>query len=415
MDALINTGVSDNGINDDTLMNNQTMVTQSPPSFTTDNDESFTTTQSESSTEEVNALLMLSQQPSTEGTTAEPKATELSLNMSSSNTPAPTKIYKPSPPPSEKEKFSCAEILAGMQATWEVAEEVTTDINASLKPQPRKRGRPRKNPDAPPKVKRPRGRPRKDGTPPVQRKDKDKAAEMLLMLHLQGSKEEEEDSSDDEHPEHPTKYANYSKKVVNVGGIKAVASNANMTTRQGSRHGKKLFGKDQQGAGSPLPEKKKARMVATRPNNKRKAPVNVKLSASNINSRVKKRINAGKESKAVKDRINKASQIVNARYGEPGPARQKKLRALIVRGITCRPSGKWQAQVYYNRKSRYLGVYDSKESAALAYEVAREVLRTDESWGTDLCAHNVNDAKKTNEEIGIARRAAIAIIAEDCI
>ena len=135
----------------------------------------------------------------------------------------PTTVYAPGSrttnPSLAREQFSCAEILAGMQ----VAKE---DESIQQKQQPRKRGRPRMNPEAPPMAKRPRGRPRKDGTPPVQRKEKDKAAEMLLMLYQQGP-----NSSVDQ----PRKY----RKVINVGGVKAVASGANMTTRQGSRHGKK--------------------------------------------------------------------------------------------------------------------------------------------------------------------------------
>ncbi|GMH60253.1 hypothetical protein TrRE_jg13136, partial [Triparma retinervis] len=39
-----------------------------------------------------------------------------------------------------------------------------------------------------------------------------------------------------------------------------------------------------------------------------------------------------------------------------------------------RPSGKWQAQLYYSGKSRYIGVYDSLAEASLAHEVARETL-----------------------------------------
>jgi hypothetical protein len=50
----------------------------------------------------------------------------------------------------------------------------------------------------------------------------------------------------------------------------------------------------------------------------------------------------------------------------------KALAAQLPRGITVRPSGKWQVQLYYAGKSRYIGVFDSKLDAAVAYELARE-------------------------------------------
>jgi hypothetical protein len=43
----------------------------------------------------------------------------------------------------------------------------------------------------------------------------------------------------------------------------------------------------------------------------------------------------------------------------------------MLRGITQRPSGKYQAQMYFAGQSRYIGVFDSKEKAAVAYEMIR--------------------------------------------
>jgi len=48
----------------------------------------------------------------------------------------------------------------------------------------------------------------------------------------------------------------------------------------------------------------------------------------------------------------------------------------VTRGVTMRPSGKWQAQFYFAGKSRYIGVFDSREKAALAYEIVRERLKS---------------------------------------
>jgi hypothetical protein len=78
------------------------------------------------------------------------------------------------------------------------------------------------------------------------------------------------------------------------------------------------------------------------------------------------------------------------------------LAAAILRGVTMRPSGKWQAQLYYAGKSRYIGVFDTREKAALAYEIAREKLKTDrpasEQGGLSL--------KETEANVNAARKAA---------
>jgi AP2 domain len=74
------------------------------------------------------------------------------------------------------------------------------------------------------------------------------------------------------------------------------------------------------------------------------------------------------------------------------------LAAAILRGVTMRPSGKWQAQLYFAGKSRYIGVFDSREKAALAYEIAREKLKNGESGNPD---------KSTTESlVNAARKAA---------
>lgn len=47
----------------------------------------------------------------------------------------------------------------------------------------------------------------------------------------------------------------------------------------------------------------------------------------------------------------------------------------VLKGITQRPSGKWQAQVYYAGKSRYIGVFQTRQQAALAFKLVRSKLR----------------------------------------
>ena len=57
----------------------------------------------------------------------------------------------------------------------------------------------------------------------------------------------------------------------------------------------------------------------------------------------------------------------------PGPG--------FLRGVTVRPSGKWQVQIYYANKSRYIGLWDTKEEAAQGYEWARKCAK---SFGDDF-------------------------------
>ena len=48
----------------------------------------------------------------------------------------------------------------------------------------------------------------------------------------------------------------------------------------------------------------------------------------------------------------------------------------LPRGVTIRPSGKWQAQFYFDGQSRYIGVFDGSYPAALAYECVHRLLAT---------------------------------------
>lgn len=108
---------------------------------------------------------------------------------------------------------------------------------------------------------------------------------------------------------------------------------------------------------------------------------------------------------ADKERITAAIYAVNTVYGD-GTEKEEKLAAATLRGVTMRPSKKWQAQLYYAGKSRYIGVFDSKEKASLAYEIAREVLKTDK--GEDGPAN----AEETDRNVTLARKAAFAGVNE---
>jgi hypothetical protein len=105
-----------------------------------------------------------------------------------------------------------------------------------------------------------------------------------------------------------------------------------------------------------------------------------------------------------KQRIADAIAAVNAVYGV-GHERERKLLEARLRGVTQRPSRKWQAQLYYAGKSRYIGVFDNKEQAALAYEIAREILKDEKqplNVTADECEKNVNLAREAAfEGIGV--------------
>ena len=50
-------------------------------------------------------------------------------------------------------------------------------------------------------------------------------------------------------------------------------------------------------------------------------------------------------------------------------------KTLQLRGITQRPSNKFQAQVYHQGKSRYIGVFETQRDAAIAYEMVRSKIK----------------------------------------
>lgn len=99
----------------------------------------------------------------------------------------------------------------------------------------------------------------------------------------------------------------------------------------------------------------------------------------------------------------KPAAILSAIDSENGTKLDKAaaLAAAIMRGVTMRPSGKWQAQLYYAGKSRYIGVFDTREKAALAYEIAREQLKTDRPIEPGSIS-----LKETEANVNAARQAA---------
>lgn len=115
----------------------------------------------------------------------------------------------------------------------------------------------------------------------------------------------------------------------------------------------------------------------------------------------------GASDPADKQRIAEAVAAVNAVYGD-GTEKQRKLMEATFRGVTQRPSKKWQAQLYYAGKSRYIGVFDSKEKASLAYEIAREILKADNE------SELMGRLEDIERNVGLARKAAFAGINDHC-
>ena len=238
-------------------------------------------------------------------------------------------------------------------------------------------------------AKRRRGRPRKDGKPPMKREDK--AAETLLLLLQQPRKNDDGgDKSTAKGNSKPAKGKTDGQSATRKS--KRVAGEVSATDDTGGRKSaRKSLPKSvaHPDAVDKMKEAATKKMEAYSKKHDQEKATKKSLTAA-TNSDEKKRIDA-------------AIKVVNAKYGD-GEQRQKQLAKVTFRGVTCRPSGKWQAQVYYARKSRYIGVFESRENACLAYEVAREVLHAED------IDPDTEDKVKTASEIAIARKAAFAMI-----
>lgn len=174
----------------------------------------------------------------------------------------------------------------------------------------------------------------------------------------------------------------------------------------------------------------------TRGRGKRRAPKVPPGSAESAGKRVRRTVTP-KKAKTQQEPDPKENEKIEEAIGavlRSGGGKQKKSpedKGQLPRGVTMRPSGKWvsncvyfvfhahvllsrislesiiylslalqQAQLYYAGKSRYIGVFDSREKACLAYEISREVLKTDK--GEDPKPSEID------ANINLARKAAFA-------
>mmetsp|Transcript_6572 Transcript_6572/g.12808 ORF Transcript_6572/g.12808 Transcript_6572/m.12808 type:complete len:1154 (-) Transcript_6572:425-3886(-) len=95
--------------------------------------------------------------------------------------------------------------------------------------------------------------------------------------------------------------------------------------------------------------------------------------------------------RGVDSKVAKAIQKVNSEAGG-GHKKEATLAAAFKRGITMRPSGKWQAQLYFAGRSRYVGVFDTKEKAMLAHEIFRVELQKYKGKADRMTAKECGDA-----------------------
>lgn len=80
--------------------------------------------------------------------------------------------------------------------------------------------------------------------------------------------------------------------------------------------------------------------------------------------------------------------------------------APLIRGVTQRPCGRWQAQVFLKGKMRYVGVADTKERAGLLYEIVREKFKA-------LIPDSSRSMEEVDRAFDSARQAALTEIEKD--
>jgi hypothetical protein len=74
--------------------------------------------------------------------------------------------------------------------------------------------------------------------------------------------------------------------------------------------------------------------------------------------------------RAIRQKISKQTEAATE---QPSCPEQESLE--LPKGVTRRPSGAWQAQIYFAGKTRYIGVWEKPYQAAIAYNLAKEALK----------------------------------------
>jgi len=77
------------------------------------------------------------------------------------------------------------------------------------------------------------------------------------------------------------------------------------------------------------------------------------------------------------------------------------------RGVSLRPSGKWQVQIHFAGSSRYIGMFNSREEACMGYEIALECTKAFE----DVTYSDSNELQGNLDHI---RKSAMSGVTDTC-
>jgi hypothetical protein len=115
-----------------------------------------------------------------------------------------------------------------------------------------------------------------------------------------------------------------------------------------------------------------------------------------------------KKLKQEEDLQQEVSEMLNS---VPNITTLKKSNHYGQRGITQRPSGKWQVQYFWCGKSRYIGVFPSKEDAFAAYEVTRKIFEKEEPLYIDP-VNEIADDVAVNKRLKVVRMAVFSALSK---
>jgi hypothetical protein len=99
----------------------------------------------------------------------------------------------------------------------------------------------------------------------------------------------------------------------------------------------------------------------------------------------------------------RAAALQEMRFVSLKDVRQLELDDETFKGITARPGGRWQAQLYFRGKSRYIGVFGSPHEACLAYKlVQKRLLRPNNLTSASVVRTLFGDDRKDNRGMEVA-------------
>jgi len=84
-------------------------------------------------------------------------------------------------------------------------------------------------------------------------------------------------------------------------------------------------------------------------------------------------------------------------------ASRETVKTVRLRRPRLTRSGKWQAEVWFAGRSRYVGIFDTIENATHAYDIARKKLSKYNDLWVDPCSQSMEDI---NAALKIAKKVA---------